>query len=197
MVSRVSQVPVQGAQKYAVRVQVDPNKLHAQGIGLNEINQALQNWNVNIPTGQLFGPDTTYNILAAGQLMNADSFKSVIVAYRHGAAVRLDQLATVIDNVEDNRNASWLYSKTGSRRAINLQVMRQPGSNTIDVTSAVRHLLPSFESQLPPSVHLAIRGDRSKNIREAFSDIQWTMVVTLLLVVGVIFAFLGSGPATL
>ena len=197
MVSGVSQVQVQGAQKYAVRVQVDPNKLHAEGIGLNEVNQALQNWNVNIPTGQLFGTDTTYNILAGGQLMNADAFKSVVVAYRHGAAVRLDQLARVIDNVEDNRNASWLYTKAAARRAINLQVMRQPGSNTIDVTSAIRRLLPSFESQLPPSVHLSIRGDRSKNIREAFTDIQWTMAVTLLLVVGVIFAFLGSGSATL
>ena len=116
--------------------------------------------------------------------MNADAFKPVVVAYRHGAAVRLDQLANVIDNVEDNKNASWLYTKAGARRAINLQVMRQPGSNTIEVTDAVRALLPSFQEALPPSVHLTIRGDRSKNIREAFSDIQWTMLITLLLVVG-------------
>ena len=197
MVSGVSQVQVQGAQKYAVRVQVDPNKLHAQRIGLNEINTALQNWNVNTPTGQLFGHDATYNIKTEGQLMNADAFKPIVVAYRNGAGVRLDQLATVLDNVEDNKNASWFYSKTASRRAINLQVMRQPGSNTIEVTDAVRALLPSFESQLPPAVHLTIRGDRSKNIREAFSDIQWTMLITLILVVMVIFAFLHSGSATL
>ena len=197
MVSGVSQVQVQGAQKYAVRVQVDPDKLHAEGIGLNEVNTALQNWNVNMPTGQLFGPSTTYNIKAGGQLMNADAFKPVVVAYRHGAAVRLDQIANVIDNVEDNKNASWLYTKAGARRAINLQVMRQPGSNTIEVTDAVRALLPTFEEALPPSVHLTIRGDRSKNIREAFSDIQWTMLITLLLVVAVIFAFLHSGSATL
>ena len=197
MVSGVSQVQVQGAQKYAVRVQVDPDKLHAEGIGLNEVSAALQNWNVNTPTGQLFGPSTTYNIKAGGQLMNADAFKPVVVAYRHGAAVRLDQIANVIDNVEDNKNASWLYTKAGARRAINLQVMRQPGSNTIEVTDAVRALLPSFEQALPPSVHLTIRGDRSKNIREAFSDIQWTMLITLLLVVAVIFAFLHSGSATL
>jgi HAE1 family hydrophobic/amphiphilic exporter-1 len=197
MVSGVSQVQVQGAQKYAVRVQVDPNKLHAQSIGLNEINQALQNWNVNIPTGQLFGEDATYNIQARGQLMNAAAFKPIVVAYRNGAAVRLDQVATVLDNVEDNKNASWLYTKAGARRAINLQVMRQPGSNTIAVTDAVRTLFPEFERELPPSVHLTVRGDRSRNIREAFSDIQWTMLVTLLLVVGVIFAFLHSGSATL
>ena len=197
MISGVSQVQVQGAQKYAVRVQIDPNKLHAQGIGINEINQALQNWNVNIPTGQLFGPDATYNIQAAGQLMNAEAFKPVVIAYRNGAPVRLEQVATVLDNVEDNKNASWLYTKAGARRAINLQVMRQPGSNTIEVTDAVRRLLPAFETELPPSVHLTIRGDRSRNIRQAFSDIQWTMVVTLVLVVGVIFAFLHSGSATL
>ena len=129
--------------------------------------------------------------------MNADAFKPVVVAYRHGAAVRLDQIANVLDNVEDNKNASWLYTKAGARRAINLQVMRQPGSNTIEVTDAVRALLPTFEKALPPSVHLTIRGDRSKNIREAFSDIQWTMLITLLLVVAVIFAFLHSGSATL
>jgi len=196
MISGVSQVQVQGAQKYAVRVQVDPDKLHAEQLGINEVNQALQNWNVNLPTGQLFGSTTTYNIQAAGQLMDADAFKPVIVAYRNGAPVRLDQVATVLDNVEDNRNASWLYSKAGRRRAINLQVMRQPGSNTIDVTDAIRRLLPSFERELPPSVHLEVRLDRSRNIREAFKDIQWTMLITLALVVAVIFAFLHNGSAT-
>src|SRR5262249_13778398 len=175
----------------------DPDKLHAQAIGLNEVNQALQNWNVNLPAGQLFGADATYNIQARGQLMDAEAFKPIIVAYRHGAPIRLEQVATVLDNVEDNKNASWLVTKGGARRAINLQVMRQPGSNTIEVTDAIRTLLPSFQARLPPSVHLTIRGDRSKNIREAFSDIQWTMLVTLLLVVGVIFAFLHSGSATL
>src|SRR5689334_22500793 len=197
MVGGVSQVQVQGAQKYAVRVQVDPNRLHAQGIGINEVSQALQNWNVNLPTGQLVGAGETYSIQAAGQLMDAEAFKPVVVAFRNGAPVRLDQIAKVLDNVEDNKNASWLYTKAGARRAINLQVMKQPGSNTIAVTDAVRALLPVFESELPPSVHLTVRGDRSRNIREAFGDIQWTMVLTLALVVAVIFAFLHSGSATL
>src|SRR5437660_3199729 len=110
MVSGVSQVQVMGAQKYAVRVQVDPDKLQAERIGLNEINQALQNWNVNVPTGQLFGPATTYNITARGQLMDAEAFRSVVVAYHGGAAVRLGDVAHVLDNVEDNKNASWLYT---------------------------------------------------------------------------------------
>jgi hydrophobic/amphiphilic exporter-1 (mainly G- bacteria), HAE1 family len=197
MVSGVSQVQVMGAQKYAVRVQVDPDKLQAEKIGLNQINQALQNWNVNVPTGQLFGRDATYNIKTGGQLMNADAFRSVIVAYHDGAAVRLGDIAHVLDNVEDNKNASWLYTNGRGRRAISLSVMRQPGSNTIEVTDAIRALLPAFQSELPPSVHLIVRGDRSKNIREAFTDVQATMLVTLVLVVGVIFAFLHNGSATL
>ena len=198
MVSGVSQVQVMGAQKYAVRVQVDPNKLHSEQIGLNEVNQALQNWNVNLPTGQLYGSSETYSIQASGQLMNAAAFRPLIVAYRNGAPVRLDRVANVIDDVENNLNESWLYTKDGGgQRAITLSVMRQPGANTIAVTDAIRELMPAFQSQLPPSVHLTIRGDRSKNIREAFLDVQWTMGITLALVVFVIFLFLHSGSATL
>ena len=201
MVSGVSQVQVQGASKYAVRVQIDPDKLHAQRIGINEIDQALQNWNVNIPTGQLFGPTSTYNIKAAGQLMNAAAFRPIVVTYRDGAPVRLDQVANVVDSIENVFNGSWYYSKENgvprTQRAITLQVLRQPGSNTIEVTDAVRRLLPAFESLLPPSVHLSVRQDRSRNIRNAFKDIQITMLVTLVLVVGVIFVFLHNGSATL
>jgi HAE1 family hydrophobic/amphiphilic exporter-1 len=204
MVSGVSQVNVQGAAKYAVRVQLDPDKLHAQQIGINEVDQALQNWNVNLPTGQLFGPHSTYNIKAEGQLMSASAFRPIIVTYRKGAPVRLDQVANVIDSVENVFNGSWFYTKPGGptapplkRTAITLQVMRQPGSNTIAVTDAVRALLPSFEKQLPPSVQLTPRQDRSRTIRAAFKDVQVTMLVTLVLVVGVIFMFLHNGSATL
>ena len=203
MVSGVSQVQVQGASKYAVRVQLDPDKLHAQQIGLNEIDTALQNWNVNLPTGQLFG-DSTYNIKAGGQLMNAAAFRPIIVSYRRGAPVRLDQVANVIDSIENVMNGSWFYTKPNGpegpplkQTAITLQVMRQPGTNTIEVTDAVRALLPSFESQLPPSVHLTPRQDRSRTIRSAFKDIQVTMLITLILVVGVIYLFLHNGSATL
>ncbi len=203
MVSGVSQVQVQGASKYAVRVQLDPDKLHAQHIGLNEIDTALQNWNVNLPTGQLFG-DSTYNIKAAGQLMNAAAFRPIIVSYRKGAPVRLEQVANVIDSVENVMNGSWFYTKPNGpegpplkQTAITLQVMRQPGTNTIEVTDAVRALLPSFESQIPPSVHLTPRQDRSRTIRSAFKDIQITMLVTLILVVGVIYLFLHNASATM
>ncbi|HEV3142213.1 MAG TPA: efflux RND transporter permease subunit, partial [Vicinamibacterales bacterium] len=186
---------------YAVRVQVDPTRLQAQQIGINEVDAALQNWNVNLPTGQLFGPHSTFNIKAAGQLMNAAAFRPVVITYRDGAPVRLDQVANVIDSVENTFNGNWFYTKENAKPrvqpSIMLQVMRQPGSNTIEVTDAVRALLPTFEAQLPPSAHLTPRQDRSRTIRAAFKDIQVTMLVTLVLVVGVIFLFLHNGSATL
>src|SRR5437899_4803892 len=202
MVSGVSQVQVMGAAKYAVRVQLDPEKLHSQKIGINEVDQALTQWNVNLPTGQLFGPNATYNIKAAGQLMNAAAFKPVVVTYRRGAPVRLEQVANVIDSVENVFNGNWFYTRNADgtpriQRSIMLQVKRQPGTNTIAVADAVRTLLPTFEAQLPPSAHLTPRQDRSRTIRKAFSDIQVTMLVTLLLVVGVIYLFLHNGSATM
>ena len=197
MVNGVAQVQVWGQSKYAVRVQVDPDKLLAQQIGINEVDQALQNWNVSLPTGQLFGSHQTFNIKAGGQLNNAGQFKPVIVTYRQGKPVRLEQVATVLDSVEDTMNATWFYTRDGGQRAINLALKKQPNVNTIEVTDAVRALLPALESQLPPSIHMTVRGDRSKTIRAAFADIQWTMLITLLLVVAVIFLFLHNGSATL
>jgi HAE1 family hydrophobic/amphiphilic exporter-1 len=201
MLNGVSQVQVMGAQKYAVRVQIDPEKLHAQQIGINEIDQSLQNWNVNLPTGQLFGSTSTFNINVGGQLKDASAFRSLVVTYQHGSPVRLEQVARVIDSVENAYNGSWFYTledgKTVIRRAIMLQVFRQPGSNTIEVVDAVRRLLPAFQAELPPTVHLLPREDRSTAIRTAFKDVQLTMLVTLVLVIGVIFLFLHNGSATL
>ncbi len=120
----VAQTNVLGGQKYAVRVQVDPDKLRAHGIGINEVDALLQNWNVNLPTGQLFGPTSTYNIKAAGQLMNASAFRPIIVTYRRGAPVRLEQVANVVDSVENVFNGSWFYTKPDGKplqqRAITL-----------------------------------------------------------------------------
>ena len=199
-VNGVAQVLVQGAQKYAVRAQVDPAKLHALGIGINEISQALQNWNVNLPTGQLAGRDTTFTIKVGGQLMDAAAFRPIVISSRKGAPVRLDQVATVLDSVEDNKQSAWVFTKAGAQRALYLMIMRQPGSNTIEVSDAVHRLLPSLEAVLPSAARLTIFTggfDRSKAIREAFRDIQWTMLATLILVIAVIFAFLHSGWVTL
>jgi HAE1 family hydrophobic/amphiphilic exporter-1 len=197
MVNGVAKVEVWGQAKYAVRVQVDPDRLRAQQIGINEVDQALQNWNVNLPTGQLFGAHQTFNIKAGGQLRNAAQFRPIIVTYRQGKPVRLEQVANVADSIEDTMNATWFYTREGGQRAINLALKRQPGVNTIEVTDAALRLLPALNAQLPPSIHMLVRGDRSKTIRSAFKDIQWTMVITLLLVVGVIFLFLHNGSATL
>src|SRR5205823_5561595 len=123
--------------------------------------------------------------------------RSIIVAYRRGAPIRLDQVAHVVDGVEDNRNIAWLYTKQDVQREVYLSVMRQPGANTIAVSDGIRSLFPVFERTFPPSVHMSARTDRSKNIREAFTDIRLTMLVTLVLVVGVIFMFLRNGTATL
>jgi HAE1 family hydrophobic/amphiphilic exporter-1 len=200
MVEGVAQVQVFGSAKYAVRVQVDPNELAARGIGLNEVDAALRNWNVNIPTGTLYGPHTAYQIQVNGQLMRSQAYKPLIVAYKNGAPVRLGDVANVIDSVEDDKNFSKIYGgeygKDGTM-GVSLAVMRQPGSNTIEVTDNIKRLLPFFQAQMPPSVHLGIRGDRSKNIREAFQDIQFTMAATLALVIMVIFLFLRNFSATM
>jgi HAE1 family hydrophobic/amphiphilic exporter-1 len=200
MVEGVAQVQVFGSTKYAVRVQVDPNVLAARQIGLNEIDQALRDWNVNVPTGTLYGAQRSYNITANGQLMRAINYESMIVSFKNGAPVRLKEVSKVLDSLEDDKNFSKIYGgefgKDGTR-GISLAVFRQPGSNTIEVTDEVKRLIPTFQAMVPPSVHLAVRGDRSKNIREAFDDIQFTMGATLALVILVIFLFLRNFSATM
>ena len=197
MVPGVAQVQVFGAAKYAVRVQVDPDALNAKRLGLNEVDTALNGWNVNLPTGTLYGPHTAYNIQASGQLMKAADFRPVVVAWHNGRPVRLEEVANVQDSVEDDKNWSWINTRNSVERAVNLQVFRQPGSNTIEVTDAVKRLLPFFKTQLPPAVNLTIRRDSSKNIRQAFRDVQSTMLVTLSLVILVIYLFLRNASATL
>jgi HAE1 family hydrophobic/amphiphilic exporter-1 len=203
MINGVAQVQVGGQQKYAVRVQLDPDKLAAMKVGFNEIDAALNNWNINSPLGTLYGPSVAYNIYANGQLMNAAQFRRLTVAYLKGRPIHLEDVANVIDSVQDDKNASWMYSHEGDakdlagRRSIQMQVMRQPGTNTIDIVDKVRSLLPVFNAELPPAAELRVRGDRARTIREAFRDIQVTMVVTLVLVVGVIFFFLRNLPATM
>jgi HAE1 family hydrophobic/amphiphilic exporter-1 len=200
MVSGVAQVQVFGSAKYAVRVQVDPNRLAARQIGLDEVDTALQNWNVNIPTGTLYGPHTAYTIQANGQLLKAWQYRPIIVAYRNGAPVRLGDVANVIDSVQDDKQYSKIYGgeygKEGTR-GVSLQVLPQPDSNTIEVVDSIRALLPTFQAEMPPTVHMSLRGDRSKNIRQAFHDIQFTMAATLALVIMVIFLFLRNISATM
>ncbi|MFN9298546.1 MAG: efflux RND transporter permease subunit [Acidobacteriota bacterium] len=196
-INGVAQVNIMGSQKYAVRVQVDPEKLAARGIGINEVSDAIRNWNANVPTGTLWGPNRAYSIQANGQLPTAEDYQDLIVAYRNGAPVRLAELGTVRDGSEDERTMAWNFADKRFTQGINLMVMRQPGSNVIEVNDAVKRALPSIQKQLPPTVDLKIRSDRSKNIREAFADIQVTLMLTLGLVILVIFLFLRKATATL
>jgi hydrophobic/amphiphilic exporter-1 (mainly G- bacteria), HAE1 family len=197
MVSGVSQVQVSGATKYAVRVQLDPDKLVAKKIGINEVSQAISDWNPNSPTGTMQGAQQAFTLKTNGELSDAAGFSKVVVAWRNGSPVRLGEVANVIDSVENDMNAAWMYTGGKMERAIQMQIMKQPGANTIEVSDAVKALFPQFQAQLPPSVHFTTRGDRAKTIRDAFTDFQRTMGFTLALVVVVIFVFLRSGRATL
>ena len=196
MVNGVAQVNTFGAQKFAVRVQVDPEKLAAHRIGIDEVGRALRQWNVNLPTGTLSGQKQAFNIRADGQLKHAADFKQVTVAYRNGTPVRLENIANVVDSVEDDKTASWLYQNGKGTKGLNLAVMRQPNSNVIQVNDDIRKLIPEIAKNLPPSVELTIRGDRSKTIRDAFADIRFTMGSAMVLVILVIFLFLRNGRAT-
>ena len=196
MVSGVAQVQVLGQQKYAVHVQTDPHLLASRQIGINEVQTALSSWNVNLPTGAIIGPQRAFTLQATGQLMSAAQYRPLIVAYRNGSPVRLEQLGTVIDSVEDDKTASWFYTPEGTQRAIILGIQRQPGTNTIEVTNSVKNLLPVFRAEIPASVSMNVLYDRSDTIRESYKDVQFTMLMTLGLVVMVIFLFLRNVSAT-
>ncbi|HTQ56301.1 MAG TPA: efflux RND transporter permease subunit [Bryobacteraceae bacterium] len=197
MINGVAQVSVFGAQKYAVHAQMDPRLLAAKQIGIDEVESAIQKWNVNLPTGTLFGQNNAFTVLANGQLMSAAQYRPLVVAYRNGAPVRLEQLGRVIDSVEDDKTASWFYSRhEAGRRSMILAIQRQPGTNTVEVTNSIKRLLPVFEAQMPPSVQMHILYDRSLSIRESFNDVQFTLLLTLGLVIMVIFLFLRNLSAT-
>ncbi|MEJ2697163.1 MAG: efflux RND transporter permease subunit [Candidatus Sulfobium sp.] len=193
MINGVAQVQVYGSQKYAVRAQIDPRALASRGLGIDEVIEALQKNNVNLPTGVLDGADRAFTIQANGQLMDAAAFRPLIVAYKNGNPVRLNQLGHVIDSVENNKVASW-YKNT---RAVVLAIQRQPGTNTVEVVDSIKSLLPTFKAQMPASVDLNILYDRSASIRESVSDVKFTLMLAIFLVVMVIFLFLRNLSATL
>ncbi|HEY2953664.1 MAG TPA: efflux RND transporter permease subunit [Candidatus Eisenbacteria bacterium] len=192
MVKGVAQVSVFGAQKYAVRIRLDPRALSSRGIPIGDVAGAVQDANVNLPTGILWGPNRTTAVMANGQLQSASEFGDVVVAWRNGAPVRLRDLGEVLDDVQNNKVASWY----GQRRAITLAVQRQPGTNTVEVAGSVLRLLRRLESQLPASVQVNTLYDRSASIRGSVRDVQFTLLLTLALVVMVIFLFLRNLPAT-
>jgi len=192
-ISGVAQVLVFGQQKYAVRVQLDPNALAARGVGINEVEQAIAGANVNLPTGTLYGKDRMFAVQATGQLFDAAAFRPVIVTFRNGSPIRLGELGQVIDSVQDNKVAAWFKDKRG----IVLAIQRQPGVNTIEVVNSIRKLLPTFRAEVPAGINIEVLFDRSVTIRASVQEVQFTLYLALALVVMVIFIFLRNIPATI
>ncbi|MGB8602793.1 MAG: efflux RND transporter permease subunit [Rhizomicrobium sp.] len=193
MLPGVAEVDVRGAQTYAARIQVDPNKLAARGIGIDTVADKIQATNVNTSTGQIDGPTQSTLIRANGQLTSAAAFNQQIIAYRNGAPVRLSDVGHAVDSVQNSRVAGW-YNGT---RAIILSVQRQPGTNTIAIIDSIKQLLPQFEESLPKAISLGVTYDRSQTIRASISDVQTTLIISAVLVVLVIFVFLRSLSATI
>ncbi len=192
-ISGVAQVQVFGSQKYAVRVQLDPSRLATLGIGIDEVQKAVAQQNVNLPTGTLYGPHQAFTVQATGQLTDAAAYRPLIVAYRNGSPVRLTELGRVIDGVQTDKVASWYNDE----RAVVLAIQRQPGTNTIEVVDSIKKILPAFRAQLPAAVNLNTLYDRSVSIRDSVNDVQFTLLLATGLVVLVIFLFLRNVSATI
>ncbi len=198
MIDGVAQVQVYGQKQYAVRVQLDPQALATRGIGLDQVRTAIQQGNVELPTGSLSGPDQRYIIQANGQLMNASEFQSLIVSYKNGAAVRLEDVAQVKDDVQNNKVSNRYSDKTVfNQPAILLAVQPQPDANTVEIVDAIKQQLPALKAQIPQSIELGIMYDRSQTIRASVNDVKFTLLLSVCLVVLVIFLFLRDLAATL
>jgi hydrophobic/amphiphilic exporter-1 (mainly G- bacteria), HAE1 family len=197
MVSGVAQVQVFGSQKYAVRIQMDPTRLAYEKIGIDAVANAVNNQNVNLPTGVLWGPNRAFTVQANGQLNNAAEFRRMTVAYRNGAPVHLGDLGQVFDDVQNNKIASWYEGEgSGLENAVILAIQRQPGSNTVEVADGVKALVEKMRAQIPPSVEIHTLFDRTIGIQESVNDVKATLLLTLVLVVIVIFFFLRNASAT-
>ncbi len=192
-VSGVGLVTINGGQKPAVRVQVDPEALAGTGLGLEDVRRLLVQANVNQPKGNLDGPRQDYTLDTNDQLFSAAHYRGLVVAYRNGAPLRLQDVADVVDGVENDELAGW----AGDRRAIILNVQRQPGANVIDVADRVKALLPRLSTALPAGLDVRILADRTETVRASVEDVQFTLVLSVVLVVAVIYLFLRSLRATL
>jgi HAE1 family hydrophobic/amphiphilic exporter-1 len=191
--SGVAQVQVFGIQKYAVRIQFNPEALASRGIGLDDVLNAVAAANSNTPVGSLNGPTQSYTLDAPSQLNEAAQYRPLIVRYVNGAPVRLGEVANIVDSVENDRVAGWL----NGNRSIILAVQRQPDANTVEVVDAVKRLIPIFREEIPPSIDLKVLNDRSVSIRQSVADVRFTLLLTVALVVMVIFVFLRNVTATI
>src|SRR3954463_11903365 len=189
----VAQVEVYGSQKFAVRVQVDPVAAAARNISLDDIRRVIASTNSNSPVGTLYGQNQNVTLLATNAMRHADEYRNVVVAYRNGAPIKLEEVARVVDGVENEKTASWFNDS----RAVVLAIYRQPVANTVAVVDAVREQLPSYRAQVPAGINLDVLNDRSLSIRASVDDVQVTLAIAVALVILVIFLFLRSASATI
>jgi HAE1 family hydrophobic/amphiphilic exporter-1 len=189
----VALVDVFGSQKFAIHVQVDPVAAAARGIALDDIRQVIAATNSNTPVGTMYGPKQNVTLLATNAMRHAAEYKDVVVAWRNGAPVKLSDVATVVDSIQDITQANWINDD----RSITLSVLKQPGANTVDVVDQLRNHLPNYRAQVPPAVNLGVSFDRSVSIRQSVEDVQVTLMIALGLVILVIFLFLRSASATI
>ncbi len=197
MINGVAQVNIFGAQKYAVRIQLDPNKLANKNIGLDQVVQTVSNGNVNLPTGTLYGPHVAYTVQVNGQINEAAGYRDLLVTYQNGKPVRIKDVGDVLDSVEDDKSAAWYFDSDGYQKSMIVAVQRQPGTNTVAVAREVTSLVEKLKLQIPASVSLKILFDRSTSIQQSVRDVKLTLLVTLFLVIMVIFIFLRNVSATI
>jgi HAE1 family hydrophobic/amphiphilic exporter-1 len=193
MVKGVAQVQVYGSQKYAVRIELDPQALATRQIGIDQVETAVQNSNVNLPVGTLYGAHQAFTLEANGQLTRASLYRPLIVAYSNGSPVRLEDLGSVTDSVQNDKITNWW----NGTKSVVLAVQRQPGTNTVEVVDAIKQLLPQFRDIIPPSIEMRILYDKAVSIRESVNDVKFTLLLAVCLVVMVIFLFLRNLSATL
>lgn len=193
MVQGVAEVSIYGSQKYAVRIQADPEAMAAVDLGIDEVAEAIRTSNTNLPVGLLSGYVREYTIQSSGKLMNADEFRPLIVAWRDGAPLRLEGVANVLDSVDNDRRRNWF----NGQRSITLAIRRQPGTNTVQVVDSIKAILPELRAQIPAAIDMHLSFDRSESIRESVHDVKFTMLLTICLVITVIFIFLRNARATL
>jgi len=193
MIEGVAQVQVFGSAKYAVRVDADPNKMASLQVGIDEVANAIQSGNTNLPVGSIYAPEKTYTLQSNGQLSTAGQFRPLIVAYRNGAPVRLDQVANVYDGVQDEYSKSWFNNE----RAVVLAIQKQPGTNTVEIANAIQKMMPRLKQQIPTAISVTTLYDRSVSIRSSVNDVKFTLLLTIALVVLVIFLFLRNLSATI
>src|SRR3954447_3171674 len=188
----VAQVLIYGAQKFAIRVQADPEAAAARGLSLEDIRAAVSRANSSTPVGTLNGPKQDVALQASGQMDKAIDYRQVVVAWRNGSPVKLDEVARIYDSVENDKIATWLNDE----RAIVLAIQKQPDANTVAVVDAVRAKLPALRAQIPPSVSINVMMDRSISVRQSVIDVEETLGIAVVLVILVIFLFLRSASAT-